>query len=45
LWHWAQAVKGRDPAIWFDFVATLLLGTLTRHNPHLRDRLRTATAP
>jgi len=27
-------------AIWFDFVATLLLGALRRHNPALRDRLR-----
>jgi hypothetical protein len=29
---------------WFNFVATMLLGELTRRNPQLRDRLRAATA-
>jgi hypothetical protein len=32
-----QLVK--DPALWCDFVATLLLGALTKHDPSLRDRL------
>jgi hypothetical protein len=32
----------RDPQLWFDFVATLLLGALSKHDPHLRDRLRAA---
>jgi hypothetical protein len=34
----------RDPHLRFDFVATLLLGELTRHDPRLRDRLQPATA-
>jgi hypothetical protein len=34
----------RDAQLSFDFVATMLLGTLTRHDPHLRDRFRAATA-
>jgi hypothetical protein len=35
----------RDPQLWFDFVATMLLGELTRRDPQLRDRLRAATGP
>jgi hypothetical protein len=31
-----------EPALWFDFVATLLLGALSKHEPELRDRLRAA---
>jgi hypothetical protein len=32
----------RDPQLWFDFVATLLLGALCKHDPQLRDRPRAA---
>jgi hypothetical protein len=32
----------RDPALWFDFVANMLLGALSKHDPKLRDRLRPA---
>jgi hypothetical protein len=31
-----------EPALWFEFVATLLLGALSKHEPGLRDRLRAA---
>jgi hypothetical protein len=31
-----------DPQRWFDFVASMLLGALSKHIPELRDRLRTA---
>jgi hypothetical protein len=34
----------RDPQPWFDFVATMLLGALSKHDPQLQDRLRAATA-
>jgi hypothetical protein len=33
----------REPREWIDFVATMLLRELTRHDPQLRDRLRGAT--
>jgi hypothetical protein len=39
-----QLALVNGPAIWFDFVATMLLDALTKHDPHLRDRLRAATA-
>jgi hypothetical protein len=29
----------RDPAIWFEFVGTVLLGALKRHDPNLRAKL------
>jgi hypothetical protein len=29
----------RDPQLWFDFVATMLLGELKRHDPNLRAKL------
>jgi hypothetical protein len=29
----------RDPQLWFDFVATMLLGELKRHDPRLRETL------
>jgi hypothetical protein len=29
----------RDPALWFNYVATLWLGALNRHDPHLFDTL------
>jgi hypothetical protein len=32
----------RDLQLWFDFVATLLLGALCKHDPQLRDRPRAA---
>jgi hypothetical protein len=32
----------RDPQLWFDFVATMLLGALSNHDPELRARLRAA---
>jgi hypothetical protein len=35
----------RDPTLWFDFVAILLLDALAKHDPSLRDRFRAATAP
>jgi hypothetical protein len=35
----------RDPQLWIDFVATMLLGELSKHDPHLRDRLSAAAAP
>jgi predicted DNA-binding protein len=34
----------RDPQRWFDFVATLLLAALSKHDPFLRDRPCAATA-
>jgi hypothetical protein len=33
----------RDPQEWFDFVAVMLLGALSRHETGLRDRLQAAT--
>ena len=30
----------RDPALWFNHVATILLGALNRHDPHVFDALR-----
>jgi hypothetical protein len=33
----------RDP-IWINFVATMLLGALSKEDPQLQDRLRAATA-
>jgi hypothetical protein len=36
--------RARDPALWFDFVATMLLGELCKHDPEVRDRLRAAAA-
>jgi hypothetical protein len=29
----------RDPQLWFDFVVTMLLGELKRHDPNLRAKL------
>jgi hypothetical protein len=34
----------RDANLWYDFVAILLLGALSKHDPQLRDRLHAATA-
>jgi hypothetical protein len=34
----------RDPALWFEFVANVLLDALAKRDPDLRDRLRAATA-
>jgi hypothetical protein len=31
----------RDRQLWFDFVATMLLGAANRHDPSLLDALRT----
>jgi hypothetical protein len=35
----------RDPKEWFDAVSLTVLAELSRHDPQLRDRLRTAAAP
>jgi hypothetical protein len=32
----------RDPQLWFDFVVTMLLGELKRHDPRLRETLAAA---
>jgi hypothetical protein len=32
----------RDPQLWFNFVVTMLLGELKRHDPRLRETLAAA---
>jgi hypothetical protein len=34
----------RDPLLWFDLLAPMLLGALSHHDPQLRYKLRAATA-
>jgi hypothetical protein len=34
----------RDPLLWFDLLAPMLLGALGHHDPQLRYKLRAATA-
>jgi hypothetical protein len=44
--RWSQSwiALVRDPSLWFDLLAPMLLGVLGHHDPQLRDKLRAATA-